>query len=62
VLETVGKITSTRAFIDSAVQGKVTLELEQTSIRQVLDTLCQTARCTWSFDPDKGILAVRPKG
>jgi regulator of replication initiation timing len=61
LLETVAQITSTRPFIDSAVQGSISLELENTAVRTVLDTICQTAKCTWSFDADKAILVVRPK-
>lgn len=61
LLETVGQITSTRPIIDSAIGGKISLNLDNTPVRKVLDTVCQTAACEWSFDAEKGILVVRPK-
>lgn len=61
LLETVGQITSTRPIIDSAIGGKISLELEDTPVRQVLETVCLSAGCEWSLDAEKGILVVRPK-
>jgi type II secretory pathway component HofQ len=61
LLETVGQITSTRPIIDSAVGGTISLDLDNTPVRKILDTVCQTAACEWSFDAEKGILVVRPK-
>lgn len=61
LLETVGQITSTRPIVDSAIGGKISLELENTPVRQALDLVCQSAGCEWSLDAEKGILVVRPK-
>lgn len=61
LLETVGQITSTRPILDSAIGGKISLELENTPVRQVLDLVCMSAGCEWSLDAEKGILVVRPK-
>lgn len=61
LLETVGQITSTRPILDSAIGGKISLELENTPVRQVLDLVCMSAACEWSLDAEKGILVVRPK-
>ena len=61
LLETVGQITSTRPILDSAIGGKISLELENTPVRQVLDLVCTSAGCEWSLDAEKGILVVRPK-
>ena len=61
LLETVGQITSTRPIIDSAIGGKISLELENTPVRQVLENVCESAGCEWSLDAEKGILVIRPK-
>ena len=61
LLETAAQVMSAKAIVDSAVKGKVTLELENTPLRTVLDTVCMAAGCTWSFDEDRGVLAVKPK-
>ncbi|MEA2558790.1 MAG: hypothetical protein QOH06_294 [Acidobacteriota bacterium] len=61
VLETVGQIMSAKTFIDSSIEGKVSLELDNTPLRDVLDIICKTSKCTWSFDEDRGILSVKPK-
>jgi type II secretory pathway component GspD/PulD (secretin) len=61
ILETVGEILSAKTLIDSGVEGKVSLELDNAPLRDVLDILCKTSKCTWSFDEDRGILSVKPK-
>lgn len=61
LLETVGQIMSAKVIVDSGVKGKLSLELEGTPLRQVLDTVCLAAGCTWSYDGDRGILSVKPK-
>jgi type II secretory pathway component GspD/PulD (secretin) len=61
LLETVAQIMSARPIIDSAIEGKITLEVENTEVEKVLDTACASARCEWSLDAEKGILVVRPK-
>ena len=61
VLETVGQIMSAKTFIDSSIGGKVSLELDNAPLREVLDILCKASKCTWSFDEDRGILSVKPK-
>lgn len=61
LLETVAQIMSAKAFVDSGVKGKVSLELEDTPLRQVLGAVCLAAGCTWSYDEDRGVLSVKPK-
>lgn len=61
LLETTAQILSAKPIIDSAIEGKITLELENTEVEKVLDTVCASAKCEWSFDAEKGILVVRPK-
>lgn len=61
LLETVAQIMSAKVFIDSGVKGQVSLELEDTPLRQVLGTICMAAGCTWSYDDDRGVLSVKPK-
>ena len=61
LLETVGQIMSAKTIVDSGIKGKLSLELEGTPLRQVLDTVCLAAGCTWSYDGDRGILSVKPK-
>jgi type II secretory pathway component GspD/PulD (secretin) len=61
ILETAAQIMSAKAFVDSAVGGKVSLELDNTPLREALDAVCNAARCTWSFDADRGVLSVKPK-
>lgn len=61
LLETVAQIMSAKAIVDSAVKGQVSLELEDTPLRQLLDAVCLTAGCAWSYDEDRGVLAVKPK-
>ncbi len=61
ILETVGKIMSAKVLIDSGVEGKVSLELDNAPLRDVLNILCKASKCRWSFDEDRGILSVKPK-
>ncbi|MFP5287239.1 MAG: hypothetical protein ACLGI9_15985 [Thermoanaerobaculia bacterium] len=61
LLETVAQIMSAKVFIDSGIKGQVSLELEDTPLRQVLGTICMAAGCTWSYDDDRGVLSVKPK-
>ena len=61
LLETVGEIMSAKALIDPGIEGKVSLELDNTPLRDVLDIICRTSKCTWSYDGDRGILSVKPK-
>lgn len=62
LLETVAQIMSAKAFVDSGIEGKVSLDLPNTPLRQILDTVCLASRCTWSYDDDRGVLSVKPKG
>lgn len=61
LLETMAQIMSARPIIDSAIEGRISLEVENTEIQKILDTVCVSAKCDWSFDAKKGILVVRPK-
>lgn len=61
LLEIVAQIMSAKAIVDSGVKGKVSLELEDTPVRTILDTVCLSSGCTWSYDEDRGVLSVKPK-
>ncbi len=61
LLGTVGEIMSAKAVIDPGIEGKVSLELDNAPLRDVLDIICRTSKCTWSYDEDRGILSVKPK-
>lgn len=61
ILETAAQMMSAKAFIDSGVEGKVSLDLDNAPLRDVLDILCKTAQCAWSLDADRGVLSVKPK-
>lgn len=61
LLETVGQIMSAKVFVDSGVDGKVSLDMPDTPLRQILDTVCNVSKCTWSYDDDRGVLSVKPK-
>jgi type II secretory pathway component GspD/PulD (secretin) len=61
LLETVAQIMSVRPIVDSAVKGTVSLEMDDMEVRKILDAICQSAGCRWSFDAEKGLLVVRPK-
>jgi hypothetical protein len=61
LLETVGQIMSAKVFVDSGIEGTVSLELEKTPLRRILDTVCMASKCTWSYDDDRGVLSVKPK-
>lgn len=61
ILETAAEMMSATALIDSGVEGKVSLELDNTPLRDVLDILCRASKCTWSFDADREVLSVKPK-
>lgn len=61
ILETVAQLLSAKASVDSAVGGKVSLDLDDRPLREALDAVCDAAKCTWSFDADRGVLSVKPK-
>jgi hypothetical protein len=61
LLETVGEILSAKTFVDSGIEGKVSLELDNAPLREVLDIICKTSKCKWSFDEDRKILSIKPK-
>jgi hypothetical protein len=60
VLQTFGQILGGRAIVDPAIQGKVSLDLENTPLDQALSAVCAAAGCDWSYDADKRILRVTP--
>lgn len=62
LFEAIGEIMGAKAEIDPAIQGKVSLTLDNTPLRGALAAACAAARCEWRFDAEKNLLAVKPKG
>lgn len=60
VLQTFGQILGSKAIVDPAIQGKVSLNLENTLLDQALNAVCAAAGCDWSYDADKRVLRVTP--
>jgi hypothetical protein len=60
VLQTFGQILGGKAIVDPAIQGKVSLNLENTPLDQALNAVCAAAGCDWSYDADKRVLRVTP--
>jgi type II secretory pathway component GspD/PulD (secretin) len=60
VLHTFGQILGGKAIVDPAIQGKVSLDLENTPLDQALGAVCAAAGCDWSYDADKRVLRVTP--
>jgi type II secretory pathway component GspD/PulD (secretin) len=58
VLKTFVEIGGVKAIVDPAIQGAVTLNLENILYERALDAVCAQAACDWSFDPEKSILRV----
>jgi type II secretory pathway component GspD/PulD (secretin) len=61
MLKTFGSLMSAEVTIDPAVKGEVSLNLQSVPVRKVLDAICQAVSCSWSYDADKKVLAVRAK-
>jgi hypothetical protein len=61
VLRSFGEILSVTPYVDPAITGSVTVNLENTEVRKVLDAVCASVGCEWSLDVERKILAFRPK-
>lgn len=60
VLHTFGQILGGKAIVDPALQGKVSLNLENTPLDQALNAVCAAAGCDWSYDAAARVLRVTP--
>ena len=49
LLKTFGQILSLPVSLDSAISGKLSLELEKTPVRQALDLVCMSLGCDWDL-------------
>lgn len=65
LLKTFGQIMSAEVSLDSAISGKVSLELEKTPVRQALDVVCTSLGCDWDLTESGGRktlkVTARPK-
>ena len=65
LLKTFGQIMSVEVSLDPAISGKVSLELENTPVRQALDTVCLSLGCDWEMSDGGGKttlkVTARPK-
>ncbi|HEX2644784.1 MAG TPA: hypothetical protein VHU81_17435 [Thermoanaerobaculia bacterium] len=62
VLATVAQILSYDLALDPAIQGKITLSIENQGLRSVLDTICAQAACRWRvIEGSRTVLEVKPK-
>lgn len=53
VLESFGRIAGARITIDPSLQGKVTIQLQNTPARTALDALCRIEGCRWELQEDE---------
>ena len=60
VLQTFGEILGAKAIVDPAIQGKLSLDLEDTPVDQALSAVCAAAGCDWSYDAAAKVLRVTP--
>lgn len=60
VLRTFGQILGGKAIVDPAIQGKVSLDLQDTPLDQALNAVCAAAGCDWSYDAAARVLRVTP--
>lgn len=60
VLRTFGEILGGTAVVDPAIQGKVSLNLENTPCDEALTAVCAAVGCDWSYDAGKRVLRVTP--
>lgn len=49
VLRSFGSIVTSQVEIDPALEGKVTIQLENTPVREALDALCRIHDCVWEL-------------
>ncbi len=63
VLTTFGQILSAEVVLDPAIDGTVTLDLENTPWDQALDAVCAALGCNWELvEAPKRVLVVSSKG
>ncbi len=60
VLQIFGEILGAKAIVDPAIQGKLSLNLENTPVDQALNAVCAAAGCDWSYDAAARVLRVTP--
>jgi len=60
VLQTFGQILGGKAIVDPAIQGKVSLSLDNAPLDEALSAVCAAAGCDWSYDAAAKILRVTP--
>ena len=48
-LRTFGRIVQVPVSVDPAIQGRVTVRIEDTPVRKVLDRLCEDHGCRWEL-------------
>lgn len=58
VLRTFGQLLGARTVVDPEIQGKVSLDLEDTPWDEALNAVCAAARCDWSYDAVAHVLRV----
>jgi type II secretory pathway component GspD/PulD (secretin) len=60
LLQTFGQILGGKAVVDPAIQGKVSLDLQDTPLDLALNAVCMAAGCDWSYDAAARVLRVTP--
>lgn len=60
LLRTFGQILGAKAIVDPAIQGKVSVDLQDTPLDQALNVVCMAAGCDWSYDAAARVLRVTP--
>lgn len=61
VLTSCAEILSAGASIDPGLKDKVTLDLKNVSVREILDAVCNLIGCTWSLKGESPVLEVLPR-
>ncbi|HSF41007.1 MAG TPA: hypothetical protein VLT87_14520 [Thermoanaerobaculia bacterium] len=59
LLKTFGQILGAEVSLDPAITGKVSLELENTPVRQALDTVCLSLGCDWEMSDGSGKMTLK---
>lgn len=60
ILQTFGQILGGKAIVDPAIQGKVSLSLDNAPLDEALSAVCAAAGCDWSYDAAARVLRVTP--
>lgn len=58
ILQTFGELLGGKVIVDPAIQGKVSLDLQDTPLDQALNAVCAAAGCDWSYDAAARVLRV----